>query len=529
MAFDVVIAGGTVFDGVGREARRADVGVVGDCIEAIEPTLDARGSARVLDASGLAVAPGFLDIHAHGDSCALVCPAAPARLHDGVTAELLGNCGESPFPQSQAMLAARADSAERNGIAVDWATLDDYAARHDGVGCGINRGSLVGHGNVRAAVMGEAARAPSADELDAMCGEVARAMEAGAFGLSTGLIYAPGMYAEPPEIEALCAVTARYGGLYASHIRSEGAQIEQALEELLDAGRRTGVRLQHSHAKVSGRDSWHKADRAIERLEAARAQGIDVACDRYPYTASWTSLGAFLPGWAREGGREPMLERLANASDRVRLLGWLERRAERSPWSALVVAGARCERWRWAEGRSLADVAGEVGGDPAAVALDLLADSGGRASVMLFAMSDDNLAKWLRLPYVAIGSDSSSRSAEGITAEGKPHPRSYGTSARFLGRYVRDNAMMPLAEGVRRLTGLPASRLGLDRRGVLRPGAFADITVFDPDAIADQATYQHPQQYSTGVRYVLVNGAVALADGELTGVRNGRFLRRGES
>ena len=526
MAFDAVIRGGIVFDGLGAEARRADVGVVGDHIEAIEPAIDP-GGGRVLDATGLAVAPGFLDIHAHGDIYPLVCPEASARLHDGVTTEVLGNCGESPFPQSQAMLAARADSAERHGIAVDWATLDDYAARHDDIGCAINRCSLVGHGNVRAAVMGEADRAPTADELDAMRREVEQAMDAGAFGLSTGLIYAPGMYAKAPEIEALCAVAARHDGIYASHIRGEGERVEAAIDELLDAGRRTGVRLQHSHVKVSGHDCWDKADLVIERLEAARAEGIDVACDRYPYTASWTGLSSFLPGWAREGGREQMLARIGDAGGRARLLAWLKGRERAAPWSALVIASMHCEEWRHAEGRSLADLADEAGEEAPTLALDLLAASGGRASVMLFAMSEDNLVKWLRMPYVAIGSDSSSRSAEGPTAEGKPHPRSYGTSARFLGRYVRDQGLMALAEGIRRLTGLPASRLGLDKRGVLRPGARADVTVFDPDAIADQATYQHPQQYSVGVRHVLVNGAVALADGELTGVRNGRFLRRG--
>lgn len=526
MHFDVLIRRGNVYDGLGGDPVRLDIGIAGDRIAAMAPDLPSQGAARVIDADGLAVAPGFVEIHAHGDVLPLSCPEAPARLRDGVTLEILGNCGESPFPQSQSMLAARADSVERHGVEVDWATLDGYAARHDGIGCGINRGSLVGHGNVRAAVMGETDRPPTAEELAAMRREVDDALAAGAFGLSTGLIYAPGMYASAEEIEALCGVAARHGALYASHIRSESADVEGAVSEFLAAGRRTGVRLQLSHVKVAGEQNWVRIDAVIDLLEAARAEGLDVACDRYPYTASWTSLSASLPGWAREDGREEMLARLVAPATRRRLIEGFHSQPRVARWSALVIATAGCEAWKHAEGKSLADVAAEADADPAEMALDILTASQGRASVMLFGMSEENLERWLRLPYVAIGSDSSSRSAE---AEGKPHPRSYGTSCRFLGRYVRERGLMSLAEGVRRLTGLPASRLGLEDRGVLRDGAYADVTIFDPGIVADQATYARPQQYSVGVRHVLVNGAVAVADGDLTGVRAGRFLRRGET
>ena len=526
MAFDIVIRGGRVFDGVGGERGEADVGIAGDSVVAIEPSLKGDAS-RVIDARGLAVAPGFVDPHTHGDIYPLLCPDSPGRLHDGVTTEIVGNCGESAFPQTDASLAERSDSAERYGLVVDWRTLDDFARRQDALGSAINRGSLVGHGQVRAAVMGESDRAPTAGELEAMCGEVAASMDAGAWGLSTGLIYAPGMYAESAEIEALCEVVARYGGVYASHIRSEGDEVEEAVAEFVGVGRRTGVRLQHSHIKASGRANWGKIDRVIEQLEAARAEGIDIACDRYPYIASATGLSAFLPGWAREGGRAEMIERLADEAVRERLLAWLRANESEATWRGLVISDARAEGWQRAEGRPVHALAEEAGTEPAMLALDLLAASGGRTSIVYFSMSEDNLARWLGLPYVAIGSDSATRAVDGPTAVGKPHPRSYGTSARFLGRYVREQKVVPLAEGVRRLTGLPASRIGLTRRGVLRAGAFADITVFDPDRIEDKATYECPQQYSVGVRHVLVNGAVAVEDGELTGVRNGRFLRRG--
>ena len=526
MDFDLLIRGGTVVDGTGAQPLRADVGVRGERIEAVAPALGAQ-AGRVVDASGLVVAPGFIDIHTHGDIFALICPEAPARLHDGVTTEVVGNCGESPFPQSPAMLAERADSVERYGIEVDWATLDDYARRHDAVGSGINRASLVGHGAIRQAVMGEADRAPTQDELEAMRREVERALDAGAFGLSTGLIYAPGMYARPAEIEALCEVVARRGALYASHIRGEGDSLESAVEEFVSVGLRTGVRLQLSHVKAAGRANWGKAERIIARLQELRAAGLDLAADRYPYTASATGMSALLPGWAREGGRDRMIERIADPGDRRRILDELSGAvSDESPWRGVMLADAHTDAWRSGEGRSLLDLATERSRDPGETLLDILAASEGRASIVVFSMCEENLVKWLRLPFVAIGSDSVSRSAEGPTAKGKPHPRSYGCSSRLLGRYVREQRVLSLPEGVRRLTGLPASRLGLRDRGVLQLGAFADVTVFDPDRIIDKATYDHPQQYSEGVRYVLVNGILAVADGELTGARNGRFLRR---
>lgn len=528
MSLDLVLRGGLIVDGSGGAPFAGDVAVRNDRIEAVGP-LAAVPARRWLDVRGLVVAPGFIDIHAHGDLYPLLCPEAPGRLHDGVTTEVIGNCGESPFPQSPAMLAERAESARRHGIPIDWGTFDAYAARHDAVGCGINRAALVGHGNVRQAVMGEDDRAPSPEELAAMCREVEEALEAGAFGISTGLYYTPGMFARADEVDALCAIVARRGGLYASHIRNEGDAIEEAIEEFAGVGRRTGVRLQLSHVKVSGRANWAKADRVIERLHALRASGLDLACDRYPYTASSTSLSSQLPGWSREGGRAQMLERIATPGTRARLMAALAADfPSDEAWAALRIADAACERWRGAEGRSLLEIASDAGRAPAEMLLDLLSASDGRASIVHFTMCEENLVKWLQLPFVAIGSDSSSRAVEGPTAVGKPHPRSYGTCARVLGRYVRERGVLSLAEAVRRLTGLAASRLGLKRRGLLRPGAVADITVFDPVRIADRATYELPQQYSVGVRHVLVNGALAVKDGELTGARNGRFLRRGD-
>jgi len=527
MGLDLVLRGGLIVDGTGGAPFVGDLAVRGERIEAMGP-LAAVPAAQWLDVRGLVVAPGFIDIHAHGDLYPLLCPEAPGRLHDGVTTEVIGNCGESPFPQSPAMLAERAESARRHGIAIDWDTFDAYVARHDSIGCGINRVALVGHGNVRQAVMGEEDRAASPDELAAMCREVEKALDAGAFGISTGLYYTPGMFARAGEIDALCAIVARRGGLYASHIRNEGDAIEEAIEEFTGVGRRTGVRLQLSHVKVSGRANWPKADRVIERLQALRASGLDLACDRYPYIASSTSLSSQLPGWAREGGRAPMLERISAPGTRAKLVEALVADfPSDEAWAALRIADAACDQWRAAEGRSILEIAAGSGREPAEIVLDLLSASEGRASIVHFTMCEENLVKWLKLPFVAIGSDSSSRAIDGPTSVGKPHPRSYGTCARVLGRYVRDKGVLSLPEGVRRLTGLPASRLGLKRRGLLRPGAVADITVFDPNEVADRATYEVPQQYSVGVRHVLVNGALAVKDGELTGARNGRFLRKG--
>ena len=524
----ILIRGGTVLDGTGAEPRKADILVGGERIERIEPGLDETSADRVLDATGLVVAPGFIDIHAHGDLVPLACPEAPGRLRDGVTTEIIGNCGESPFPQNEAMLEERRASEREFGIEVDWSTLDDYARRHDEVCCAINRGSLVGHGNVRRAVMGEADRPPTAAELEAMGREVVAALDAGAFGLSTGLIYAPGMYARQDELEALCRLVARRGRLYASHIRGEGDSVETAVEEFIAIGRATGVRLQLSHVKVAGKKNWGKVDAIIQRLLTARAEGLDMACDRYPYRASATSLSALFPGWVREGGRDEMLRRLADPASRERIVRELAAsRDEWADWSDVVVSHAPAPQFRDAEGRSLQDIAAERGARPPDLACELLAATRGRAGVVIFSMAEENIEKWLRLPFVAIGSDSSCRAAEGPTAKGKPHPRTFGTFARVLARYVRERRVLALPEAIRRMTSLAATRLGLSDRGVLRPGAFADITVFDPDTITDRATYQDPYRYSEGVCHVLVNGAVAMEEGQLTGVRNGRFLRKG--
>lgn len=526
MNLDLLIRGGRVTDGRGSPPAPADVAVRGDRVVAIEPGLDP-GEAQVLDAEGAVVAPGFIDLHTHGDVVPLMCPEAPARLHDGVTTEIVGNCGESPFPQTEAMLAQRRHSEDRYGVAVDWQTLDDFARRQDAAGSGINRGSLVGHSNVRIAVLGEADRPPTEAELAAMRRHVAEAMDAGAFGMSTGLIYTPGMYAPPWEIGALAEEVARRGGFYASHIRNESGAVEVSIEEFADVGRRSGVCLQLSHVKVSGRANWPRVGAVVALLERLRGEGLDLACDRYPYVAGCTGLTALLPGWAREGGKEQLLQRLANPADRERMRqAMAANRSLDADWDAVRISSAHSQAHADAEGRSILDLARQAGRDPADVVFEFLAASRGRTSILVFSMREENLETFLRLPYVAVGSDSTARAAEGPTAYGRPHPRTYGTASRFLGRYVRHRRLMSLPEGVRRLTGLPASRLGLARRGVLRPGAVADITVFDPDTITDRATFDEPRQYSVGVRHVVINGAVALEDGELTGVRAGRFLRR---
>jgi len=529
VTFDVLIRGGRLFDGLGREPIEADVAVRGDSVVAIGHALG--GEAReVIDASGLAVAPGFVDVHAHGDLTPLMCPESSSRLHDGVTTELVGNCGASAFPQTDQMAAHSAARAARRGIPGEWRTVDDFAAAHETVGTAINRGTLIGHSSLREVVVGEVDRAPTEDEMAVMCHEVELAMDMGAFGMSSGLIYAPGMYARPKEIAALAAVAARYGGIYTSHIRSESGAVEDAVDEFIGVGRATGIRLQHSHVKVSGEANWGKLESVLERIERARADGVDLACDRYPYTASSTGLAALLPGWAREGGRQELVKRLGDADARKRMLKDMGAgRALDTKWQGVMIANAHADAWRHIEGRTVGDLAEEAGQDAAEMALDILRKTDGSASVVCFSMNEDNLVRWLSLPFVAIGSDGTTRGAEGPTAVGKPHPRSFGTWSRFLGRYVREKKVMPLREGIRRITSLPASRMGLTRRGVLTEGAFADVTVFDPETIEDRATYQAPLQYSVGVRHVLVNGQAAVRDGKLTPARAGRFLRRGES
>jgi len=524
---DLKIEGALVIDGTGSAGNRADVGIRGERIAALGD-LSRERAGRVLNASGRALAPGFIDMHSHSDWRLWSNRRAESKIRQGVTTEVVGNCGFSPAPTSTEFLEDMRRFAlyVPEGMDFAWRSVGDYLAAFDRGGTALNVIQLVGHGTLRVAAMGFARRAPTATELTAMQRMLGDAMEEGAWGLSTGLIYAPGSYASTEEIVALARVAARQRGFYASHIRGEGATLLEAVSEAIRIGREGDLPVQISHVKAAGRPNWGKVAGALELIDAARAEGLDVMADVYPYTASSTSLRTLLPDWALEGGVDAMLARLEDPATRGRIRKDLEAPPAAGQsllgWDNVMIAW--CPPRKDAEGRRIAELAAARRLDPLDTVFELLRDARGVASMILFQLDEADLRRALRHPQVMIGSDGSALATTGEMAAGKPHPRSYGTFPRVLGEYAREQRLLSLSEAVHKMTGLPARRLGVRDRGVVRIGARADLVVFDPRRVVDQATYDEPHRYPAGVEHVLVNGSIVIKDGEHTGSLPGRVL-----
>lgn len=515
----LLLRGGTVIDGTGAPRRAADVALRDDRIAAVAPGLD--GADRVIDVAGMIVAPGAIDIHSHSDESMFVNSAMESAVRQGVTTVVCGNCGGASAP----VLGLAASELERDLRRFDvertWTSFGEYAAAVERNGTSINVCSFVGHGTLRMSVIGAAARAPTAGELAAMKALLASALAEGAVGLSTGLIYPPSAYGTTDEIVALAAVVREHGGLYASHIRSEGDGLLDAVGEGIEIGRRSGARVELSHHKASGRRNWGSVRGSAALVERARADGVDVTADQYPYTASSTGLAVTIPNWAHEDGPLAMVERLREPAVRRRIRD--ERTETGRNWDAIVVARAqKHEEW---SGRSVAALAAEAGTDPLEWTCDALVEHDGDVGIIHHSMSEDDVRFVMAKQWIAVGSDSRANAPYGALSFGRPHPRSYGTFPRVLGRYARDEGVLTLEDAVRKMTHLPASRVGLRDRGVLREGAAADLVVFDPVRVIDRATYEDPHRYPEGVALVLVNGQVAVDGGGTTPARAGRFLR----
>jgi len=523
--YDFIIRDGLVVDGTGESARKGDV-CVKDGRIAFVGRLRGNEGGRVLDADGCVVCPGFIDIHSHTDCFPLIDPLCRSKLADGVTTDVSGNCGSSPFPLHGKYLEKLREDMRPFGLEIDWSNIEGFFERMDSRGIGINLVMLVGHGAIRAAAMDYDNRSPTADEMSRMKHELKRCLEAGAWGMSTGLIYPPSCYAREDEIAELCEVVRDFDCLYATHMRNEGDEIESAVEEALSVAGSSGVRLQISHLKLAGKRNWKKIDWLLSTLRRARESSIDVAWDRYPYTASSTGLDVILPDWACEGGVDAEIERLKNPRIRRRISDEILAKSDEGRWDRIVISYAPSDENRRFEGKSIAAIAAERGEEPIECALNLIVEEKARAAVVIFSMSEENLERILKEPLTAIGSDASARSASGALARGKPHPRAFGTFSRVLGVYVREKGLLSLEEAVRRMTSLPASRLKLEDRGILRQGWWADIVVFDPERVRDNASFEEPHRYSSGIRYVLVNGTLAFEDGDFTGELAGRLLRR---
>jgi N-acyl-D-amino-acid deacylase len=534
--FDLVLRGGTVIDGGGGSGVRADVGVLGDRILAVGDLspVDAAGVATVLDCTGRIVSPGFIDPHGHSDGSLFVDGALTSHLHQGYTTQLSGNCGDTLAPIGGLGRELVELSLRPNGLVARWASFAEYLDRVEEQALGPNVAFLVGHGTVRGAVMGAEDRPATNAELSAMVGEVEAAHDAGAIGLSSGLIYAPGMHAALAEVETLVGATARRGGLYATHMRNESDGLFASLDESIAAIRAAGSggRLQVSHLKCGSRAVWGRAGDAVARLEAARAEGLDVAADQYPYTAAGTTLATILPPALQGLGvdacvsalADPHVRDLVRAEIALGISGW-ENVAADPGWAGLRISYAASHP-DWS-GQSLADLATELHAEPSDLAFDALVADRLDVSVVIECMSEPDVETIMAVPWIAACTDAEGRRpGHPILDAGRPHPRTYGSTARVLGHYARERGILSLETAIAKLTSVPAERLGLRDRGIVREGAIADLVAFDATTVVDQATYMDPARYPIGIDHVIVNGRPAIVGGAETGVRAGRLLRR---
>ncbi|HEV2912139.1 MAG TPA: D-aminoacylase [Pyrinomonadaceae bacterium] len=528
--FDVLIRGGTLYDGTGGAPRRADLGIRGDKIVALG-NLSRSSARKVVEARGLAVAPGFINMLSWSTESLIADGRSQGEIRQGVTTEIMGE-GWSMGPLNAEM--KRQVAADQGDIKfeVEWTTLADYLNYLEKRGVAPNVASFVGATTVRQYVLGEDDKQPTPQQMDEMRELVRREMEAGALGIGSSLIYAPAFYAKTEELIELCKVAAKYQGKYISHMRSEGNRLQEGVEELIRISREARIPAEIYHLKAAGQQNWNKMDRVIAMIEAARREGLKITADMYMYTAGSTGLNASLPPWALDGGYDALFKRLEDPATRKRIAAAV--RTPTDEWENFYIAagsperillvGFRNDKLKPLTGKTLAEVARMRGTDPVETIMDLMLEDRSRVETVYFLMSEENIKKQLRLPWVSLGSDAASMAPEGAFLKSSTHPRAYGNFARLLGKYVREEKVVSLAEAVRRLTGLPATNLGLKDRGFLKEGMFADVVVFDPATISDRATFDKPHQYAVGMRHVFVNGIQVLKDGEHTGAKPGRAL-----
>ena len=524
--FDILIKGGEILDGTGKPGYIADIGITGDRIVDIGnfPTESAQ---RVIHATGLTVTPGFIDIHSHTDVSLFVNPRAESKIRQGITTEISGNCGSTPFPCGKNGLSGTRKWLARYGLELDWSTCGEFLARLEKQGIGLNYATYIGQGNIRAAVMGEDDREPTAEEIALMQKEVAKAMEEGAFGLSTGLIYPPGSFAKTEEIVALSQIAAKYGGIYSTHMRSEGRFLLEAIEEAIIICKEGGIPVQIAHLKVSGNRNWGKAKFAVEKIAAARDSGLPVSADRYTYIASATGLDSLIPMWAQDGGNEAMLARLRDSETRIQITDeMLENIGEESGWEDTLISNVVTEPNKPFEGKNLKEIAQLRQQDITEAILDLLIEEEGQISAIFFSMNEEETDYILSQSFVSIGTDAGAKAPYGPMREGKPHPRAYGTFPRVLAYYCREKKLFSLPEAVRKMTGMNAEKVGLTDRGKIGKGLYADLVVFNPTAVTDTATFLDPHQFPKGIELVIVNGKITVEKGGHTGVLAGKVLRK---
>jgi len=531
--FDLIIKNGRILDGLGNPWYRGDIGIKEGVIKKIGDIKE--GAKRIIDTEGVIVCPGFIDMHSHSDFTLLVNPKAESKILQGVTTEVIGSCGISAAPIKDGTLDQLRDYTGsfllKDYLDWDWRRFGEYLDKLK-EGIAVNVAPLVGQGTIRIAVMGFDNREPKEKELAEMKELLKEAMDEGAFGLSTGLIYPPGCFSKTEELIELARVIKGYEGIYFTHIRGESNTLIPALKEAITVGEKVGVSVEVSHHKAAGKENWGKVKETLKIIEEARERGLDVTSDQYPYTAGSTALGALLPDWVHEGGVKRLVERLKDPQTRKRIrediegdrLDWWNP-IKATEWSNIMISAVGSEENKELEGKSIEEIAKLWDKDRFDVLFDLLIEEESDVRMVLFMMSEDDVITVMRHPTTMIGSDGAAISREGPLCKGKPHPRSYGTFPRILGKYVREEKVLTLEDAVRKMTSLPAQKLKLRDRGILKEGYKADIVVFDPGKVKDRATYTDPYQQPEGIIYVLVNGEIAVDRGKYTGKIAGKVLR----
>jgi N-acyl-D-amino-acid deacylase len=529
--YDLIIRNAAIYDGSGRPPVQGDLGVKGDTIAAIGDLSKSHGVVEV-DAKGLALSPGFVNMLSWATETLFEDGRAQSDLRQGVTLEVMGE-GWSMGPLNDAMKKGMVDEQGDLRFDVTWTTLGEYLETLEKRGVAVNVASFVGATTVRIHELGYADRPPTPEELEKMKTLVRQAMKEGALGVGSSLIYAPAFYAKTEELTALCKAAGEYGGMYISHLRSEGNKLHEGVEELITIAKEAGVPAEIYHLKAAGQNNWPKMDSVIRRIERARAEGLNITTDMYLYVAGATGLDASMPPWVQEGGYKEWSKRLQDPYTRRKVMAEMKQDAQ--DWENLYFSAGSPEKVLLVEfkndslkkytGKTLGEVARLRGKTPEETAMDLVIQDGSRVGTVYFLMSEDNVKKQIALPYMSFGSDAGAPSAEGVFLKSNPHPRAYGNFARLLGKYVREEKIIPLEEAIHRLTALSAEKLKIKRRGLLNPGYYADLVLFDPAAIQEHATFEKPHQYATGVQQVWVNGIQVLKDGEPTGAKAGRVVR----
>ena len=528
--FDVIVRGGTVYDGTGTKPRQADVAIRRDRIAGVGDFKSAKANT-VIDAKGLAVAPGFINMLSWSTESLIQDGRSQSEIRQGVTTEIMGE-GESMGPVNDRVREHKIREQTDIKYDITWNTLAEYLQYLEKRGVSCNVASFIGATTIREYVIGFEDKQPTPEQLDEMRELVRKEMEAGALGIGTSLIYPPAFYAKTEELIELCKVAAKYQGKYISHMRSEGNQLFQALDELLRIAREANIPAEVYHIKTAGKKNWPKEDELLARIERAQKQGLNIRANMYTYTAAGTGLDACLPPWSEDGGYPELFKRLRDPA--MRAIIKAEAKIDSNEWENLYLAagspdkillvGFKSEKLKPLTGKTLAEVAKMRGKDPIDTIMDLISEDESRIGTIYYLMSEENVKKELRKPWISFGSDEASQAPEPPFTKSNPHPRAYGNFARVLGKYVRDEKVLSMPDAVHRLSGLSATNLGLDHRGFLKEGMFADVVVFDPAKITDHATFDKPHQYATGVKHVFVNGVQVIKDGEHTGAKPGRAL-----